>query len=138
MRPGAGVCYVGTGWGYLLVKGSLNAGWFGVAGGREYLTGFHKRKVERRKAALDEIKRKLKEEQRKLKEEVPLKTPHPTPPSAVRGCGVPASHHGGQAAGKRVLGWRLQRQGCRNDLFQSPSEAPGVLEDAEREGGGAR
>ncbi|NXI42051.1 NOL12 protein, partial [Galbula dea] len=36
---------------------------------REYLTGFHKRKVERRKAALEEIKRKLKEEQRKLKEE---------------------------------------------------------------------
>ncbi|NWH77440.1 NOL12 protein, partial [Piaya cayana] len=35
----------------------------------EYLTGFHKRKVERRKAALDEIKRKLKEEQRKMKEE---------------------------------------------------------------------
>ncbi|NWI71294.1 NOL12 protein, partial [Todus mexicanus] len=36
---------------------------------REYLSGFHKRKVERRKAALEEIKRKLKEEQRKLKEE---------------------------------------------------------------------
>ncbi|XP_074839988.1 nucleolar protein 12 isoform X2 [Carettochelys insculpta] len=36
---------------------------------REYLTGFHKRKVERRKVALEEIKRKLKEEQRKLKEE---------------------------------------------------------------------
>ncbi|NXC31097.1 NOL12 protein, partial [Campylorhamphus procurvoides] len=36
---------------------------------REYLTGFHKRKVERRKAALEEIKRKLKEEQRKMKEE---------------------------------------------------------------------
>ncbi|NWT14366.1 NOL12 protein, partial [Vireo altiloquus] len=36
---------------------------------REYLTGFHKRKVERRKAALEEIKRKLKEEQRKIKEE---------------------------------------------------------------------
>ncbi|NXX98321.1 NOL12 protein, partial [Centropus bengalensis] len=36
---------------------------------REYLTGFHKRKVERRKAALNEIKQKLKEEQRKLKEE---------------------------------------------------------------------
>ncbi|NXN49311.1 NOL12 protein, partial [Rynchops niger] len=35
----------------------------------EYLTGFHKRKVERRKAALEEIKRKLKEEQRKMKEE---------------------------------------------------------------------
>lgn len=37
---------------------------------REYLTGFHKRKVERRKAAVEEIKRKLKEEQRKMKEEV--------------------------------------------------------------------
>ncbi|XP_059672897.1 nucleolar protein 12 isoform X2 [Gavia stellata] len=36
---------------------------------REYLTGFHKRKVERRNAALEEIKRKLKEEQRKMKEE---------------------------------------------------------------------
>ncbi|NXN79654.1 NOL12 protein, partial [Bombycilla garrulus] len=36
---------------------------------REYLTGFHKRKVQRRKAALEEIKRKLKEEQRKMKEE---------------------------------------------------------------------
>ncbi|NWH94331.1 NOL12 protein, partial [Aegithalos caudatus] len=36
---------------------------------REYLTGFHKRKVERRKTALEEIKRKLKEEQRKIKEE---------------------------------------------------------------------
>ncbi|KAI1239165.1 hypothetical protein IHE44_0012277 [Lamprotornis superbus] len=45
------------------------AGRFCVAGGREYLTGFHKRKVERRKAALEEIKRKLKEEQRKMKEE---------------------------------------------------------------------
>lgn len=49
---------------------SLKAGGFCVAGGREYLTGFHKRKVERRKAALEEIKRKLKEEQRKMKEEV--------------------------------------------------------------------
>ncbi|XP_041272791.1 nucleolar protein 12 isoform X1 [Onychostruthus taczanowskii] len=36
---------------------------------REYLTGFHKRKVERRKAALEEIKRKLKKEQNKIKEE---------------------------------------------------------------------
>ncbi|NXA39455.1 NOL12 protein, partial [Eudromia elegans] len=36
---------------------------------REYLTGFHKRKVERRRAALEEIRRKLKEEQRKMKEE---------------------------------------------------------------------
>ncbi|XP_077195588.1 nucleolar protein 12 [Paroedura picta] len=36
---------------------------------REYLTGFHKRKVERRKVAVEEIKRKLKEEQQKMKEE---------------------------------------------------------------------
>ncbi|XP_026551731.1 nucleolar protein 12 [Pseudonaja textilis] len=36
---------------------------------REFLTGFHKRKVERRKAALEEIKRKLKEEEKKMKEE---------------------------------------------------------------------
>uniref|UniRef100_A0A8D0C3H0 Nucleolar protein 12 n=1 Tax=Salvator merianae TaxID=96440 RepID=A0A8D0C3H0_SALMN len=36
---------------------------------REYLTGFHKRKVERRKAAVEEIKCKLKEEQKKMKEE---------------------------------------------------------------------
>ncbi|XP_043820844.1 nucleolar protein 12 isoform X2 [Dromiciops gliroides] len=36
---------------------------------RDYLTGFHKRKVERRKEALEEIRKKLKEEQRKLREE---------------------------------------------------------------------
>ncbi|XP_053326156.1 nucleolar protein 12 isoform X2 [Spea bombifrons] len=36
---------------------------------REYLTGFHKRKVQRRKAAVEEIKRKIKEEQKKMKEE---------------------------------------------------------------------
>ncbi|XP_042325892.1 nucleolar protein 12 [Sceloporus undulatus] len=36
---------------------------------REYLTGFHKRKVERRKIAMEEIKHKLKEEQKKMKEE---------------------------------------------------------------------
>ncbi|KAL7982391.1 nucleolar protein 12 [Crotalus tigris] len=36
---------------------------------REFLTGFHKRKVERRKAAVEEIKRKLKEEEKKMKEE---------------------------------------------------------------------
>ncbi|XP_054844606.1 nucleolar protein 12 [Eublepharis macularius] len=36
---------------------------------REFLTGFHKRKVERRKIAVEEIKRKLKEEQQKMKEE---------------------------------------------------------------------
>ncbi|XP_027729499.1 nucleolar protein 12 isoform X2 [Vombatus ursinus] len=36
---------------------------------RDYLTGFHKRKVERRKVALEEIRRKLKEEQRKLRDE---------------------------------------------------------------------
>ncbi|XP_051899217.1 nucleolar protein 12 [Pristis pectinata] len=36
---------------------------------REFLTGFHKRKVERRKKALDEIKKKLKEEHKRVKEE---------------------------------------------------------------------
>ncbi|XP_036614454.1 nucleolar protein 12 isoform X2 [Trichosurus vulpecula] len=36
---------------------------------RDYLTGFHKRKVERRKVALEEIRKKLKEEQRKLRDE---------------------------------------------------------------------
>lgn len=36
---------------------------------REFLTGFHKRKVERRKKALQEIKTKLKEEQKRVKEE---------------------------------------------------------------------
>uniref|UniRef100_V9KUI4 Nucleolar protein 12 n=1 Tax=Callorhinchus milii TaxID=7868 RepID=V9KUI4_CALMI len=36
---------------------------------REFLTGFHKRKVERRKKATDEIKQKLKEEQRRVKVE---------------------------------------------------------------------
>ncbi|XP_007236223.2 nucleolar protein 12 [Astyanax mexicanus] len=35
----------------------------------EFLTGFHKRKVERRKAAVEEIKNKIKEEQKKLREE---------------------------------------------------------------------
>ncbi|KAI4545904.1 hypothetical protein MG293_002459, partial [Ovis ammon polii] len=37
---------------------------------REYLTGFHKRKVERKKVAIEEIKQRLKEEQKKLREEV--------------------------------------------------------------------
>ncbi|XP_029445967.1 nucleolar protein 12 [Rhinatrema bivittatum] len=36
---------------------------------REYLTGFHKRKVERRKAAVEELKKKIKEEQKKMREE---------------------------------------------------------------------
>ncbi|OCT83171.1 hypothetical protein XELAEV_18025709mg [Xenopus laevis] len=36
---------------------------------REYLTGFHKRKMQRRKTAVEEIKRKIKEEQKKMKEE---------------------------------------------------------------------
>ncbi|KAJ8791660.1 hypothetical protein J1605_020382 [Eschrichtius robustus] len=36
---------------------------------REYLTGFHKRKVERKKAAIEEIKKRLKQEQKKLREE---------------------------------------------------------------------
>ncbi|XP_015415338.1 PREDICTED: nucleolar protein 12 isoform X5 [Myotis davidii] len=35
----------------------------------EYLTGFHKRKVERKKAAIEEIKQRLKKEQKKLREE---------------------------------------------------------------------
>lgn len=36
---------------------------------REYLTGFHKRKVERKKVAIEEIKQRLKQEQKKLREE---------------------------------------------------------------------
>ncbi|XP_034045737.1 nucleolar protein 12 [Thalassophryne amazonica] len=36
---------------------------------QEFLTGFHKRKVERRKAALSEIRKKIKEEQNRLREE---------------------------------------------------------------------
>ncbi|XP_042636989.1 nucleolar protein 12 [Orycteropus afer afer] len=36
---------------------------------REYLTGFHKRKVERKKAAIAELKQRLKEERKKLREE---------------------------------------------------------------------
>ncbi|XP_063069836.1 nucleolar protein 12 [Engraulis encrasicolus] len=36
---------------------------------QEYLTGFHKRKNERRKAAVEEIKQKLKEEQKKVRED---------------------------------------------------------------------
>ncbi|XP_061892452.1 nucleolar protein 12 [Entelurus aequoreus] len=35
----------------------------------EYLTGFHKRKVERRKAAIAEIRKKIKEEQRRVRNE---------------------------------------------------------------------
>lgn len=35
----------------------------------EYLTGFHKRKVERRKAAVVEIKNKIKEEQKRVRDE---------------------------------------------------------------------
>lgn len=37
---------------------------------RDYLTGFHKRKVERRKAAVAEIRKKIKEEQIRVREEV--------------------------------------------------------------------
>ncbi|KAL7379441.1 hypothetical protein ABVT39_027555 [Epinephelus coioides] len=36
---------------------------------QEYLTGFHKRKVERRKAAVAEIRKKIKEEQIRVREE---------------------------------------------------------------------
>ncbi|XP_051904486.1 nucleolar protein 12 [Hippocampus zosterae] len=35
----------------------------------DYLTGFHKRKVERRKAAVAEIRKKIKEEQNRVREE---------------------------------------------------------------------
>lgn len=40
---------------------------------REYLTGFHKRKLERRKAAVKEIEKKIKEEQKRVREEVRFK-----------------------------------------------------------------
>lgn len=36
---------------------------------REYLTGFHKRKVERKKIAIEEIKQRLKQERKKLRGE---------------------------------------------------------------------
>ncbi|KAF4116610.1 nucleolar protein 12 [Onychostoma macrolepis] len=36
---------------------------------QEFLTGFHKRKLERRRAALEEMKNKLKEEQKRVREE---------------------------------------------------------------------
>ncbi|XP_016369058.1 nucleolar protein 12 [Sinocyclocheilus rhinocerous] len=36
---------------------------------QEFLTGFHKRKLERRRAALEEMKSKLKEEQKRVREE---------------------------------------------------------------------
>uniref|UniRef100_A0AAX7V546 Nucleolar protein 12 n=1 Tax=Astatotilapia calliptera TaxID=8154 RepID=A0AAX7V546_ASTCA len=36
---------------------------------QEYLTGFHKRKVERRKAAVEEIRKKIKEEQIRVRED---------------------------------------------------------------------
>ncbi|XP_014893214.1 nucleolar protein 12 [Poecilia latipinna] len=36
---------------------------------QDYLTGFHKRKIERRKAAVEEIKKKIKEEQSRVREE---------------------------------------------------------------------
>lgn len=41
--------------------------------GRDYLTGFHKRKVERRKAAVAEIRKKIKEEQIRARVEVSVK-----------------------------------------------------------------
>lgn len=37
---------------------------------REYLTGFHKRKVERRKAAVVEIQKKIKDELARVREKV--------------------------------------------------------------------
>lgn len=123
-----------------LVRGSLKAGGgpgVYVGGGREYLTGFHKRKVERRKAALEEIKRKLKEEQRKMKEEVPT---HTSPPrtSVGEGC-LPAPAMAGEEWGRprgpgrgaggvfglplpRLQGdGRLEGQRRRGDLFPSLS-----------------
>ncbi|KAI7804082.1 nucleolar protein 12 [Triplophysa rosa] len=36
---------------------------------QEFLTGFHKRKVERRKAAMEEMKKKLKDEQKRVRDE---------------------------------------------------------------------
>ncbi|XP_043085087.1 nucleolar protein 12 [Puntigrus tetrazona] len=36
---------------------------------QEFLTGFHKRKLQRRKAALEEMKNKLKEEQKRVRDE---------------------------------------------------------------------
>ncbi|XP_018593989.1 nucleolar protein 12 [Scleropages formosus] len=42
---------------------------FNESSRNEFLTGFHKRKMERRKAAVEEIKNKLKEEQKKVREE---------------------------------------------------------------------
>ncbi|KAJ8251860.1 hypothetical protein GJAV_G00226220 [Gymnothorax javanicus] len=42
---------------------------FNEADRQDYLTGFHKRKIERRKAAVEEIKNKLKEEQKRVREE---------------------------------------------------------------------
>uniref|UniRef100_A0A3P9LV95 Nucleolar protein 12 n=1 Tax=Oryzias latipes TaxID=8090 RepID=A0A3P9LV95_ORYLA len=36
---------------------------------QEYLTGFHKRKLERKKAAVKEIEKKIKDEQKRVKEE---------------------------------------------------------------------
>lgn len=145
----------GIPWSGGVAKG--RGGAFRVAGGREYLTGFHKRKVERRKAALEEIKRKLKEEQRKMKEEVPTHTPGPLwekgrPPSpalpSMAGWerGRPRGRRGLQASlapleggrdhpGRRAGGW--SGRGASVTCFH-PSAAPGVPEDAEREGGGAR
>ncbi|MEQ2212429.1 hypothetical protein XENOCAPTIV_030542 [Xenoophorus captivus] len=43
--------------------------WFFLSSVRDYLTGFHKRKLERRKAAVVELKKKIKEEQNRVREE---------------------------------------------------------------------
>jgi ribosomal RNA-processing protein 17 len=37
---------------------------------REFLTGFHKRKLQRKKRAEEELKQQLKEERKRLKHEV--------------------------------------------------------------------
>ncbi|KAK1341592.1 hypothetical protein QTO34_018007 [Cnephaeus nilssonii] len=56
---------------------------------REYLTGFHKRKVERKKAAIEEIKQRLKKEQKKLREEVQRGGRESLSPQGTRSLGWP-------------------------------------------------
>lgn len=50
---------------------------FLVCPSRDYLTGFHKRKVERRKVAVAEIRKKIKDEQIRVREEVIIEVLHP-------------------------------------------------------------
>lgn len=56
---------------------------------REYLTGFHKRKVERKKAAIEEIKQRLKKEQKQLREEVQRGGQESLSPQGTRSLGWP-------------------------------------------------